>query len=412
MSANYRLLYTIALFSFFLPALGRLVPALSGTGVRWVALVVVGVATGIVVLNRAVSAPRLLFFALLPFWLYALMTAMWSENPNLTLVKWAVFVIGSAVFLYGGIAIGRAWSNTNPFTPIAPLLLVGVGVSLLAVVTGAANTYTGPGLFQGYVNGPNMLGSTIALGTPWLIIEIHRGWHNPRKRAVLMALAYAAAVILVETRSRGAMLFVLIILTFGIVAMPATRRVVVGLGAAMLLFTSYVAFPDFYATTVESYVFKSGRRVLATREAPFDLSLERARDGGNFGVGYGISSGESWDWSWEFTTVGFGREKGNSQLAVLEELGVVGFVFYCLLLLAIVLALVSEGRRARSFGGDRLLPSIMVGFVVAAIVHSAFEAWFAAPGSPEASVFWAVVGLGIGAMQARAFQPGAEFVAR
>ncbi len=409
MNPNYLLLYSAALFSFFLPAFWKLVPFLAGPSVRWISLVVVGVATAFVVVHRAVSLPRLLFFSLLSLWMYALLTATWSQNPNLTIAKWAVFVMASAVFLYGGVAIGRTRAMANPFTPIAPLLFAGIGASLLAVALNPSGSYVS-GLFQGHVDGPNMLGTTLALSTPWLILELHRVWHQPGKRAALIGLICVGATFLLMSRSRGAMLFTLVLLTVGILALPTTRRTITVLCAVMLLLSSYVMFPDFFATTAQTYVYKSSARVFETREDTFDLSLERAREGGNFGIGYGISSGESWEWNWELTSVGFGREKGSSQLALLEEMGVVGLVLYGLLLGGIFLVLVFEGRRARRVEGATLLYYVMIGFVIASVAHSTFEAWFTSPGSPEACVFWAVVGLGIGALQARGFQPGAMLV--
>jgi O-antigen ligase len=119
-----------------------------------------------------------------------------------------------------------------------------------------------------------------------------------------------------------------------------------------------------------------------------------AKQGGLFGAGYGVSINGG-EFSGGLTTFGYGREKGNTQLAIVEETGIVGLALYML----IVVSLVARLWKAFSAAGDRNLRAligIVTGSIVGELVIGAFEAWWVAPGSPESIWFWAMVGVALG----------------
>src|SRR5262249_8035860 len=121
-------------------------------------------------------------------------------------------------------------------------------------------------------------------------------------------------------------------------AAAGARRVVglifVGIFAATAL---VVSFPDALEAIEQEYIRKGAadeEGLLRSRRQEWEESLRLAEEGGWIGGGYGVTIGDT-SFTGGLTAVGYGREKGNSQLAIVEETGVIGFVFYLLLLLAL-----------------------------------------------------------------------------
>jgi hypothetical protein len=74
------------------------------------------------------------------------------------------------------------------------------------------------------------------------------------------------------------------------------------------------------------------------------------------------------------TAFGYGREKGNTQLAIMEELGLIGLWLYGLLLASLF------GHLARTFKrfqtrDDKVAFGIVTGAILGMTVNSVFEAW-------------------------------------
>ena len=111
------------------------------------------------------------------------------------------------------------------------------------------------------------------------------------------------------------------------------------------------------------------------------------------GAGYGISIGaDTSGYRGGITAVGYGREKGNSPLAVVEETGIIGFVLVCLIiwrLFAIALKAYSASTRRES----RQLIGLFAGLLFGMLIHSNIEAWWVAPGSAESILFWGFAGM-------------------
>jgi hypothetical protein len=165
---GYIILFTLALFAFFSPSLSRLGAWTGGGNLRWVLLPVMGFATVIYQMSNPVNCPRRVLGVLYLFNLYILVTAFWSENPELTFAKWCVFVLAGFMFLLGGTMLASQSAAKNPFNPLAPVYLFAVLTSPLAILIAPGDSWAN-GLFQGFVNGPNMFGSMLAFSSPWVI---------------------------------------------------------------------------------------------------------------------------------------------------------------------------------------------------------------------------------------------------
>lgn len=135
-----------------------------------------------------------------------------------------------------------------------------------------------------------------------------------------------------------------------------------------------------------------GGDILFSRRDPWEESYNGALQGGWFGLGYGASYGDT-GFSGGLTAVGYGREKCNSQLAVIEETGIVGGVFYVILIFTIFAELLRGVKRAVE-PEARMEIALITGLASGLLLQSMFEAWWTSPGSVESALFWSTVGVG------------------
>ncbi len=250
----------------------------------------------------------------------------------------------------------------------------------------------------------NLLAMLVVLTLPWAAFEIARTDITVQRRAIGGLALVASLVILDQCRSRSALLAATI--TLGATAVEWPRWMTRGLVAALVVVAAAMLVePDIPRKLVSAYVYKytedsrTGQRptVLSTRQGVWSESYAAARRAGILGFGFGVSAGRSGRWEGEPDSAGFAREKGSSQLAIWEELGPIGLVEYLVLLAALGYAALYAWRPGR----DRLIRSLTLGTLVASVLHTAFEAWFTAPGAPQTPMFWSVVGLGCGALGER-----------
>jgi O-antigen ligase len=174
------------------------------------------------------------------------------------------------------------------------------------------------------------------------------------------------------------------------------RQMVVSVIALSALLVT-MAVPSFWDVASERYIYKSskqGQGVFYTREQVWEISKENALAGGWLGAGYGVSIGEN-EFAGGLTAVGYGREKGNTQMAIMEETGLVGLGLYAAFLIVLFRRMLRLFLRVGT-RDERVLLGIVIGTLVGLTVQGIFEAWWVAPGSPEAAYWWAFVGVASG----------------
>lgn len=328
---------------------------------------------------------------------WALLTYFWSSVPRLSLMKAMALVLVSAVMF----AAGHWWARRVAMVRVLDYLLPTVALAIVATLVGTAapQGITKMGdleLYQGLTGNPNMLGTLLAMTVPVLLWRAYRA----RRQQVRWFWSSLVAVVVISqllANSRAALLVTLITLMAFIFVLPLRRRVTLVLSGLILSLLAVSFTPGWLEKGQERYLYKGGAReagVLATREDVWEKSYGLAVQGGWFGGGYGVTIGdESFDGG--FTAVGYGREKGNSQLAIMEETGIVGLVLY-LAFLAILFRRLYRAFRFTPGPAERVLLALATGSLAGWVTHGTFEAWWVAPGSPEAAYWWALVGVATG----------------
>jgi cell division protein FtsW (lipid II flippase) len=291
---------------------------------------------------------------------------------------------------------GQRWVATKgiegSFTYLAPVALVSMAAAIFGYFF-SPFAYTGY-LFQGFVYGPNMMGSLLAISFPFILWQAWRYWDMSRRRTFWVAASLLNFGFIYMTQSRAALLVAVCALGGMCLSFSKRKAIAGGFFLALAVVLVMAVRPDLQTEIVQQVIYKHSDDIFYTRIQPWSESLEKARLGGVLGAGYGVSIG-SGSWGGGLTAVGYGREKGNSQLAIIEETGFVGLTFYLLLVSSLVLKLYNAFTTARNPKAKVAL-GLASGAVVGMLMQSVFEAWWVAPGAPESVAFWALTGVSLG----------------
>jgi O-antigen ligase len=299
------------------------------------------------------------------------------------------------------LAAGHAWaSRGNPrglFSYLAPVLAVALFAGFFD--RGAAIEMGNIEIYKGLTGNPNYLGVLEAMALPLAIWLAYENWRRPAWRIVSLLVVAALLLALWFAGSRSAFLCVLAISVGAFWALTTNQRLLsIGLvGAAVV---GVMVLVPTIQHSVSVRVINKGQAeggVLFSRKLVWAESYDHAKQGGLFGVGYGATAGAT-DLSVKsrgLTSFGYGREKGNSQLAVWEETGLIGLGLYAILMVSIVGTVASAWRLARD-SGSRLQLGLLLGTMVGLFIQSVFEAWWVAPGSVEFAYFFATLGVASG----------------
>lgn len=397
----FRTIYTLALLAFFLPAISFPGFWIAGLWGRWImlAIAVVGVA---LIQTPSVHLPQMATAGLGVFLFYSLCTVFWSENGYLSLAKWVAYCLVVIAFFVGGFMLGGG-KTRNPFSCFAPIAYLTLVSSVLALVLRGGG-FTPESLFVGYSYNPNMLGSMVACCTPWLLTEVYLTRADPKRRIWAVGMAMALFTILLLTRSRAALLMASSIVLAVMMVVKPQGKLRAAIAVPLLVIFSYIFMPGIYSFINQNVILKNSGRLLESREVVWDVSREKIRQAGPLGVGFGISAGQSSEWTGEVTSVGFSREKGSSVLAIWEEMGIGGLIVTAFLIMMLVLELLQAARPGAS-AAVKFYGFLTLGALLGGLGSAAFEAWFTAPGAPEIAAFWALLGLGFGTLRRLSVAP-------
>ncbi len=364
---------------------------------RWAMLIVMPL--GLLLRNSMeVSGSRWhpVHFSLALFVFDAAVSSSYSVNGLLTLLKAASF----ACLLIGALLYGRLESrpgSEQSCTLLDQLYwcagLVGAGCVLTTLhLLPASRMY-----FQGPFGNPNSLGAFIPLVAPAVLLRLSRsGKQAPLINAANVLLAAALLVFVIMSRSRAGMLSTFFACAWWLYF--SSRKVFQAfLVSALLTATIMVAyFPRYVESMNQVYVQKGARYMLQSRQKLLEASWDAARENPVFGVGFGTAKGYSEDWQFGFESASAGREKMNSFLASVEEVGIVGTPF---LVFPIGWVLLASARRLlmiRKFdpsAGEFWTILTLSACLLGGLANSMAEAWLTSPGFFSAVMFWLIFGI-------------------
>jgi O-antigen ligase len=247
---------------------------------------------------------------------------------------------------------------------------------------------------------PNSLGAVMGVAVvPLLLWGVLSAESDVLRRRRFFALAISIAL-LVFSRARAGMLCSTVTAAFFLISLKRYRlflRVLtVGIAAVALV---GIWSPDLIQTSVESVdesVIHKGHRdsgLLDSRLAPWDDTMATIREHPFFGGGFGTTQTGAEDESGASTfatSAGTTREHGNSYLALLEWVGLLGILPFLVLIGAVLLEVKAvSGYMRRTL--DSSHPAIPFALVcLAGLVHAAFEDWLFAVGYYLCVFMWSM----------------------
>lgn len=360
----------------------------AGAGVRWVFLAV-GALVGIV--KWAERDRRQPFTAIHLAALLCVMTAavssMVSNRTEISLLKSASLLL---LFLYQ--ACGARVAVAGREDVFFPGLVTACEViSYLAAFSGVAH-------FQ-VLGNPNSMGAVMGVVVVpvllWAVLTTEDR-HVRHRRTFALCLA---AYLLYSSVSRAAILACAVAVTVMCIALRRQHLLIKG--AFVLIFLVAIVavvqpgqFDALVAAFTEDVIYKGKpeQGLLGSRQSPWQETVDVIKESPWFGSGFGTDLAQPGTTGLVFSTAeGSVREHGNSYLALLQYVGLVGITPF-LLLLGLVLRQIYRGfsrmwrtRDARSYA----VPLVLV--CLAGLVHAFFEDWLFAVGSYLNIFFWTSV---------------------
>lgn len=269
----------------------------------------------------------------LPFIIWILLSYFWSIHPEVTFKR----VIYFTFLVIGMESLSRLLPNkVNALIKVfSPTIIIVVAISMLSLITGVPSDYWsgGNGLgLKGFATHQNMLGSMMLVIISILNYNLYSEFKEERvrrKNIILLFIAnFMTIFILLTTFSRAAILSYLVFgFTWGLFdwGIKKTLIAMVTLVIVFLLLSRIELINEFF----DYSVYKGYDSLLSSRESVYKGSWEAAKNGGFFGLGYGVSDPTIVDGvPGRFINGVFIREKGSTLLALIEEVGALGAILF------------------------------------------------------------------------------------
>ena len=336
---------------------------------------------------------------------WCFLSTFWSDFPLLSFMKSCLL----AATVFTTVLAGMEWVKTHAWNEALDYLWILVLITLLAGFLGG---YVGDPskasikmeeihrsgeavfMYQGLVGGSNMFGALLAMSIPYLLWKTYQAWANKKQRLIYIFLMLAAFYFLALSIARASILATVVTLFGFLISLRLNKKLMIFFMVPLVVIGTMFFNPDLIENLALKYIYKTSQKnVFYSREAVWRDSYMAAIEGGWSGLGYGVSFGQNeFDFKNTFTSVGYGREKGNSQLGIVEETGLVGVGLYLLLISILFYKLVRLYFKVKD-PDQRVLIGIVTGIFLGMIGHSMFEAWWDSPSIVESVYFWLLVGV-------------------
>ena len=290
---------------------------------------------------------------LLLFTVWCLTTSLWSSYPVITICRSLYFGLVSAGSVTGAYIYIKAKGklDLNFLLPLNIFILLISIISLILKMPEDAWT-GGNGMgFKGFAAHQNTLGASILFTFPvnlWVLVKelklmmelkiknsklkISSGrQYNKLRLAASTFLLTTSLIILVLTHSRASILSVLVMVLIISLFLLKIKIIIILISSIILLLSWGYTYTGAYFK-LRKYLFKNETNFGDNRYFMYKDSYRAAVHGGLTGLGYGISDPEIHNEACgsHYENGRYIREKGNSVLALIEEVGIIGLGLFLL----------------------------------------------------------------------------------
>lgn len=324
----------------------------------------------------------MVFFAYIA---WCILTSIWSNDFSLSLMKSSMMGIISLTFASAGYEWVRryGWKNSLHW-----LILI-LAVTLLSggfgwLRPGATYVQNNISVYRGLVSSSNAMGFFCAITFPLLI------WQCTKKKKLWFGLAGLNGYYLVSSCSRSAFLIAMVVGIFFVLSLNLKKKIFITCSSCLCVILLSLLTP----TLLNNYIYKNTQHkdMLASRYGVWKMSYDAAVEGGVFGAGYSVALKPKGPFTiWDYDSVNKVREKSNSQLAAIEEIGLIGLSLYIFFLIVLLVPAVKFWRNLQ--GEPKVVFGLVLGAIFGLILQSGFEAWWTGPFAQENAAFWTLVGV-------------------
>ncbi len=342
---------------------------------------------------------------LLVYLIWCMATTLWSEVPILSFSKGIMFCVNVVTMF----SIGSLWVVKFGFKKsfnwqfLILMVLVLLSGFLGAYSASSEDSFGYFSAYSGMAGNPNGFGFLVAIVAPLILLRLYYQKTNKWLLFFWLVVLLIDVRFLVLSYSRGDMVIFLSILSFFLLSLPLSKKI---FSSLLLFFTVLIVLimtPVSYLETIfvahfekfgGNMVDSNTSRILETRSLVWEKSYEQAIKGGIIGGGFAVTIGDNHFVFTGLANGNYGREKGNSQFAILEETGLVGFVLYVMMLISFFAYVIPYYRRL--MGSDKVAMGLTLGAICGLLVESLVEGWWDSAAAPEGICFWMFVGIAYG----------------
>jgi O-antigen ligase len=339
----------------------------------------------IVPLNKIRLNPIVIGLALIAF--YSMLTSSISYYPLISFMKSISLLLLSVFLLLLKPTIQSLFPQIDAKIYLLRMFL---NMSILIVLSNACYFIISPdasvlaGRFRGWFVNPNGVGAVYGIFfMPILAYEISKTKLRLTKFGLLF-IFILASVELLATQSRAGIasgIISLLILILGQKKWDFRATIMSGLGIISLLIFLYDPKNNIFLRFIyrNETILQGSGRIEVWSEIWNSLSTKPI-----WGSGLGVSETGAELSGIAFSSIGYVIEKGNSLLAALDELGILGTGLLIIALIFPILEICWKGI-IRTDNHSNL---VLIAIVMAGLANSIFEAWLLSVGSIIAFSFW------------------------
>lgn len=271
-----------------------------------------------------------LLFSLFVVWIF--LTSLWSFYPTVTFQRAIVYL--GILIITAFITFIWYHCNRNYFGHFLLLNIIIVMISFISLLFNYPNDLWNRNNIEGFhsiFTHKNTYASIILFTLPGIIEKLF----IPKNRYNFVTLSLVTLLLITDysllflSNSRASFVSSLIIMMPILFLLSFKKYIMPMLLLFFLLFILVFSLSKEVRSTMSSY-FNRGTNLFASRSELFVSSLDAAKEGGFIGIGFGIShpdiknnaNGSHYD------NGRYIREKGNSILALIEEVGIIGLILF------------------------------------------------------------------------------------
>jgi len=392
---NFILPFT--LFSF-MGAFIKYINYFANINLRWISsfFLLLAVIYEVKIINKF-KKPEIFIHLILCIWLF--LTTLWSSYTTITFYKSIAFTLVSLPIFLSASHWAERKDLKYKLNFMMPCLLLSLVASIAGTIDTSISDFINLGsafkVYSGIVGNPNALGAIMLMTLPFCLWKLTISKKNIFK-LFWITCTFITIITPFLAYSRSSIFGVIFLLIVYLLSRKKSKTIITLLALLSIFSIVFITFPSLDDFIINRYVYKSYDRdksIIFSRAENWQASFEAAKQGGLLGSGFGVSIGSENVTlnSLSASASGYGREKGNGVLAIIEESGLVGLTLATSFNFYLLLTVKRAYFITKNFL-ERTLLIILSGSFFAFSFLGVGEAYIVSPGTVEFAIYFAYLG--------------------